>query len=116
MDAQQARERLQEMLVELDGSVSTLEREPGEQPGDAMTFDPDPGDAASTITEGDRETAVIDAAKGQRTQVVAALARLDDGSYGRCVDCGAELSAERLDARPEAARCITCQTASEGVR
>lgn len=117
MDAQQARERLQEMLSDLEGSVSTLEREnPGEDPGEQVRFDPDPGDAAALITEGDREGAVLDAARGQREQVLAALARVDDGSFGRCVDCGTALSEERLEARPEAARCIDCQTASEGVR
>lgn len=117
MDAQQARERLQEMLSDLEGSVSTLEREnPGEDPGTQVRFDPDPGDAAALITEGDREGAVLDAARGQREQVLAALARVDDGSFGRCVDCGTALSEERLEARPEAARCIDCQTASEGVR
>lgn len=117
MDAQQARERLHEMLSDLDGSVSTLEREkPGEDPGEQVRFDQDPGDAASLITEADREGAVLDAARVQREQVLAALARVEDGSYGRCVDCGAELSAERLEARPEAARCISCQTASEGAR
>jgi DnaK suppressor protein len=117
VDAQQARERLQGMLSDLEGSVSTLEREkPGDDPGEQVRFDQDPGDAASLITEADREGAVLDAARAQREQVLAALARVEDGSYGRCVECGTQLSAERLDARPEAARCIDCQTASEGVR
>lgn len=117
MDAEQARERLQAMLSDLEGSVSTLEREsPGDDPGESVRFDHDPGDAASLITEADREGAVLDAARGQREQVLAALARVDEGSYGRCVDCGAELSAERLEARPEAARCFDCQTAAEGRR
>lgn len=117
MDAQQARERLQGMLSDLEGSVSTLEREnPSEDPREQVRFAQDTGDAASQLTEADREGAVLDAARGQREQVLAALVRVDDGSYGRCVDCDTDLSAERLDARPEAARCIDCQTASEGVR
>lgn len=117
MDAEQVRERLQEMLSDLEGSVSTLEREsPGEDPGEQVRFDQDPGDAASLMSEADREGALLDAARVQREQVLAALARVEQGTYGRCVDCGAELSAERLEARPEAARCFDCQSASEGVR
>ncbi|MQA78562.1 MAG: hypothetical protein GEV10_08795 [Streptosporangiales bacterium] len=52
---------------------------------------------------------MIDAAEQQRRLVVEALARIDDGSYGRCVDCDREVPAGRLEARPEAARCVECQ-------
>ena len=41
--------------------------------------------------------------------VNAALKRLDEGSYGECVDCGAHIAEARLHAAPEAARCIHCQ-------
>jgi len=117
VDAEQARARLQELLSELDGSVATLEHEgPVDDTAELSHYDQHPADAASTISEADRESALIDAARGQREQVLAALARIDDGTYGRCVDCGTELTAERLDARPEAARCISCQTAAEGAR
>ena len=40
--------------------------------------------------------------------VKAALQRIEDGSYGECTDCGEEIAAERLQARPEASRCIRC--------
>jgi DnaK suppressor protein len=41
--------------------------------------------------------------------VLAALVRIDENSYGRCVDCGSEIPEGRLDARPDAARCVGCQ-------
>jgi DnaK suppressor protein len=41
--------------------------------------------------------------------VNAALKRIDDGSYGECVDCGTQIAEARLHAAPEAARCIHCQ-------
>jgi RNA polymerase-binding transcription factor DksA len=44
------------------------------------------------------------------------LQRLDEGTYGRCVDCGQDLSAARLEAKPEAARCVTCQGKAESAR
>lgn len=43
----------------------------------------------------------------------AALQRIQDGSYGECVDCGAAIAEARLKAAPEAARCITCQEKHE---
>ena len=45
--------------------------------------------------------------------VEAALARLADGSYGECVDCGAEIPYARLCAYPAAKRCVRCQEIAE---
>jgi DnaK suppressor protein len=40
--------------------------------------------------------------------VKRALTRIESGTYGLCVRCGEEISPKRLEARPEAALCITC--------
>jgi RNA polymerase-binding protein DksA len=40
--------------------------------------------------------------------VDAALARLDDGTYGICTQCGRPIAAARLDARPTATTCVGC--------
>lgn len=45
--------------------------------------------------------------------VEQALARLADGSYGRCVDCGSPIPHARLAAYPTAQRCIACQELTE---
>lgn len=56
-------------------------------------------------------------AAGQRAheaQVLRqALARIEDGSYGACEECGQPIGASRLLARPEARLCIACQTRAE---
>jgi DnaK suppressor protein len=44
-------------------------------------------------------------------EIDAALARIDAGTYGRCVTCGAEIPEERLELRPFAGRCVTCTSA-----
>jgi RNA polymerase-binding protein DksA len=46
----------------------------------------------------------------EQADVVAALARITNGTYGVCVDCGEEIDVKRLDAYPTAKRCIRCQT------
>src|SRR2546421_329509 len=43
----------------------------------------------------------------------AAFGRIDDGSYGSCVDCEKPISASRLTALPWAARCLSCQERKE---
>ena len=42
-----------------------------------------------------------------------ALERFEDESYGLCEECGNDIGFSRLQARPEARLCITCQTRAE---
>ncbi|WP_426570826.1 TraR/DksA family transcriptional regulator [Aquihabitans sp. McL0605] len=42
-------------------------------------------------------------------QLNTALVRWDQGTYGRCRQCDELIGAERLEAIPAAALCITCQ-------
>ena len=46
----------------------------------------------------------------EQADVIAALARITDGTYGACTDCGDDIGAKRLEAYPTAKRCIRCQT------
>lgn len=43
-------------------------------------------------------------------EVLAALRRMDEGSYGTCAQCGGSIELERLEVLPQAARCLPCQT------
>jgi DnaK suppressor protein len=52
--------------------------------------------------------ASVDRASARLAEIDAALVRQGGGSYGVCVECGAEIGAERLAARPSADRCIAC--------
>jgi DnaK suppressor protein len=45
-------------------------------------------------------------------EIDAALDRIVDGTYGRCAVCGIGIPVERLEARPHAAGCVTCQTST----
>ncbi len=65
--------------------------------------------AASQVFAQQRDLALRDRADHQLVLVDEALERLDAGTYGTCVRCGAEIPAERLEALPWAARCIDCQ-------
>ncbi|MBV9207453.1 MAG: TraR/DksA family transcriptional regulator [Actinobacteria bacterium] len=108
METTVARKRLEEMRDDLDRTIATLQ---GERPGPAADsgYPQDSADAGATLSEADRTDALLHTARGQRDEVLAALARIDEGTYGQCVDCGDQIRPERLDARPDAARCVSCQ-------
>jgi DnaK suppressor protein len=42
-----------------------------------------------------------------------ALAKIEDGSFGVCEECGEEISIKRLEARPETTLCIRCKEDQE---
>ena len=74
---------------------------------------PDPGDESvqSLIQDLDQAEASRDLAELRTLD--AAHARLEDGSYGTCSNCGQDIGFERLRANPGAERCIRCQTQFE---
>lgn len=45
--------------------------------------------------------------------IEAALRRIEESSFGICVNCGKEVSKERLDALPWATMCIKCKNENE---
>ncbi len=74
-----------------------------------------PQRAAETDDDGAAETArLADLAHLSRnadelSRIDAALARIADGSYGVCIDCGETIGTQRLRAYPAALRCAACQ-------
>jgi DnaK suppressor protein len=108
LDIATARKRLEEVRDELDRSMAVLNGAHQRNPL-VSDYPQDPADAGSNLSESDRAEAMLDAAKARRLLVLAALTRLDDGRYGVCVDCGKPVPDGRLEAKPEAARCISCQ-------
>jgi RNA polymerase-binding protein DksA len=66
--------------------------------------------AASQVFEQQRDLALRDRAEQQLELVDAALARLDDGTFGTCLRCARPVAPARLEALPWAAHCIECQT------
>lgn len=73
----------------------------------------DTGDEAIGDLLADISLAIIDRHVKEIRDVEAATARIAEGSYGDCSDCGAAIGFERLLAFPTAKRCIACQQQRE---
>lgn len=65
-------------------------------------------EGATIAFERSQVGALVRQAQDHLEQVDAALARLDDGTYGLCAVCGCPIPAERLEVRPSAATCVAC--------
>lgn len=74
----------------------------------AQNDESDDPEGASIAFEGAQTSAMLRQALQHADEISAALARLDGGSYGTCVECEGTIAPGRLDARPATAYCIDC--------
>lgn len=110
---------LAQVLNELEKNAARDLRQDMVQSGGTESFNqvageaPDAGDRSVADLTSDLEAADIERHGGAIQDVAAARMRIADGSYGECVDCGGEISFERLKVNPTALRCIRCQEVYE---
>ena len=74
---------------------------------------PDPGDESVASLISDLDQAETSRDLSELRTVDAAHSRIEDGSYGVCIDCGQDIDFQRLRVNPGAERCIHCQTQYE---
>ena len=107
-------EKIRRDLVDLREKITTGALEVGDRDLRSDREDLlDSGDVATvelnqsfTIRLREREEKLLN-------KVEAALARMQDGSYGTCEDCGDEIDIKRLMARPVTTLCIDCKSRQE---
>jgi DnaK suppressor protein len=103
-------ERRREMMTEVHSKIRDVRTEAAAAPGHAV------GDAAETSEadiQDDIEFALIQMKAETLNKIEEALARLEDGTYGNCFECGEEIAQQRLRALPFAVRCKSCEEARE---
>jgi DnaK suppressor protein len=78
--------------------------------GDSGSLIYDPNFADSSQVTAERGEAEVLAGELQEAldAVEAAIARMAAGTFGRCENCGEEITPARLEAKPAARLCITC--------
>ena len=69
----------------------------------------DPGDQALTSTMESLRMSLQDAEVDEYRRIGSALEKIDEGSYGMCIDCGTPISEKRLQSFPDTTRCLSCQ-------
>jgi DnaK suppressor protein len=96
---------LQELLTEADSTVSDMT--------DFKEYFPDPTDRASHESDRNFVLRIRDRERKLILKIKEALARIEDGSFGICEECGEEIGEERLMVRPVTTLCIQCKTEAE---
>jgi RNA polymerase-binding protein DksA len=102
--------RLRERAAQLRGEIQrTLERSSDETHVRIAEQARDIEDDSFSNLIVDLNLAEVDRDADELRRIDTALARLSDGSYGSCEDCGQRIPQARLDAEPTALRCVRCQ-------
>jgi RNA polymerase-binding transcription factor len=115
-DLDRYRMKLKTLFDRLSGTAAGLESEVGLPTGpEAMTTQGLAGEPIESSTEGEEEVAQTALLSEEQllAETRAALARLDDGTFGRCQGCGRGIGKVRLDAVPYARQCIHCARAEK---
>lgn len=87
----------------------------GDQLQEDGTIDNHPADLGSEMFEREKDLGLLTGCQRQLTDVKAALARLEDGTFGVCEDCGGQIGEARLEVFPFVRTCIDCQQRREAV-
>lgn len=109
--------RLRKQLTdERDSAIAEL-REYGADPHSERVdhiagIDDNFADLAAATAERSEKLAFIENARERLGHVEAALAKMNQGTYGVCEVCEAEIPAARLEARPLSVRCVECASAA----
>jgi RNA polymerase-binding transcription factor DksA len=84
------------------------EEEPGLPGGPMPATDDEVDDGTQEV-----ELGLITSETQLLAEVLAALDRIDDGTFGTCRDCGRPIAQARLDTLPYARQCIRCARAAK---
>ena len=97
--------RRQELLDEAGRTVDGM--------GETRETFPDPTDRATLEDNRNLLLRIRDRERKLVSKIDEAIGRIEDGSYGKCEECGGDIGIERLKARPVTTLCIDCKSLQE---
>jgi DnaK suppressor protein len=107
---EELRSTLQRLHAQLMQTAQEELEEARKQPFKKLAGDVhDKGDESIAEQVAGLSAGLADLRSNELHAIEAALTRIEEGSYGSCVDCGGEIGYQRLRAYPVARRCIVCK-------
>ena len=102
LEMERFKEILEKMLKSMEGTLRRRDEI-------AVENVPDTLDLVQKAADRDLALHQIESNFSRVQSLKLALQRIEDGSYGTCLECGNEISAKRLKAVPWASYCVRCQ-------
>lgn len=99
----QEKQKLQDERVQIADELENLR----ELMQAEVDVEPDEGDAE--IFEREKNAALIAVLERKLSDIDTALRSIEKGQYGTCERCGKQIELERLEVKPDATLCLSCQ-------
>ncbi|MGZ4281072.1 MAG: TraR/DksA family transcriptional regulator [Gaiellaceae bacterium] len=116
VDTEHFRKRLVAERSRAQGALDYLHEENSgsiEDEAQQGTSDNHPGDLATITLDREIDYTLEENEERVIAAIDAALARIDDGTFGTCLGCGQQIGPERLEAVPWTTQCIDCKRKEE---
>jgi RNA polymerase-binding transcription factor DksA len=107
LDTRAIADALRTRLASLDEDLAALTAVPRD-PAAAVSFGKRIGDGTTEAIDRMTKVGTAEQLAVIRADVVRALGKIDEGTYGLCDRCGASIPEERLEARPWSTLCVSC--------
>jgi RNA polymerase-binding protein DksA len=119
IDTEQFRDALLDERRRVEHALATLRDEhPGSLDDEveevSPTSDSHLAETATATLGREIDYTLGDNAEQVLSEIDGALKRIDEGTYGTCVNCGQAIPPNRLEASPWASLCIDCKRRAEG--
>lgn len=102
------RQQLEVERERLMAELALLAEDERTRSTDERGYDNHLADDATDTVEVEQDLALEQHLRGLLFEVEQALERMDEGTYGRCENCGRPIDPERLAALPYTRFCVTC--------
>ncbi len=107
-------QNLQKRRNEITGQVNHLEQDLREEIADNQNMPGDMADHGSGELNQHLSVTLMENDRIELERIEKAIARIENGAYGKCETCQKPIPMPRLKALPWATRCISCQSRLEG--
>jgi RNA polymerase-binding transcription factor DksA len=115
IDKEKVAARLRERAQEIETRRKHISAgENDQRDAELADYDQHPADQGSETFEQELDETTLAILDAEAKDVAEAQKRLEEGTYGICIDGGEEIPVERLEAIPEALRCIEHQRIYDG--
>ena len=116
IDTDHFKQRLLDERIRAQEALDYLHEEnPGSMEDETQEIPSDnhPGDVATITLDREIDYTLEENEERVIAAIDAALARIEDGTFGNCLGCGRQIAAERLEAVPWTTQCIDCKRKEE---
>src|ERR1035437_10369992 len=107
------RQKLLALRASLLGDMTHMEDDSLKDHAKTTSIPTDKGELANDNADQELTLTLLGSDEGILDQIEAAIQRIENGSYGRCKECGEPIPKTRLDAIPYAADCLRCASQEE---